>query len=161
MIDRQDEGDETVTPIAFRMKLKPGAVEEYRRRHDTIWPELISVLRDAGICDYSIFLDPESLNLFAVLKLSPNHQRDSLPDHPVMIRWWTYMADLMVTESSDGPSPAADASGLSLMERHSEMGTQRPSGRRPQTADLGAGGGGQKMPNRPKEWPLELMFHMD
>ncbi|RYE98628.1 MAG: L-rhamnose mutarotase, partial [Oxalobacteraceae bacterium] len=42
---------------AFRMQLKPGQVEEYKRRHDAIWPELSQALVDAGIYDYSIFLD--------------------------------------------------------------------------------------------------------
>lgn len=46
-----------MTRYAFTMRLKPGAVEEYKRRHDEIWPELSAVLRAAGISDYSIFLD--------------------------------------------------------------------------------------------------------
>ena len=84
------------------------------------------MLREAGIYDYSIFLDAESLNLFAVLKLAPNDRRDQLPTHSVMQRWWTYMADLMVTsDEGDGSN------------------------------------GGKKLSSRPKEWPLELMFHMD
>ena len=55
---------------AFRMKLKPGNVDEYKKRHDEIWPELAQLLRDSGIYDYSIFLDEETLHLFAVLKLA-------------------------------------------------------------------------------------------
>jgi len=46
--------------FAFKMKLKPGVVEEYKRRHDDIWPKLAEVLRAAGISDYSIFLDEET-----------------------------------------------------------------------------------------------------
>src|SRR4051812_17861694 len=67
---------------AFRMKLKPGHVAEYRRRHDAIWPELAALLREAGIHDYSIFLDEETLHLFAVLKLRESNQRAALPQHP-------------------------------------------------------------------------------
>ena len=89
---------------AFRMKLKPGATQEYRRRHDEIWPELAALLRDAGIHDYSIFLDEETLHLFAVLKLRPDHTRDSLPQHPIMQRWWNYMADLMETGPNRRPN---------------------------------------------------------
>jgi L-rhamnose mutarotase len=85
------------------MKLKPGAADEYRRRHDQIWPELASLLREAGIHDYSIFLDEETLHLFAVLKLKANNRRDTLPQHPVMRKWWDYMADLMETEPSRRP----------------------------------------------------------
>ena len=57
---------------AFRMQLKPGATAEYRRRHDEIWPELATALTTAGIHDYSIFLDEETLHLFAVLRLRPD-----------------------------------------------------------------------------------------
>jgi L-rhamnose mutarotase len=89
--------------LACRMKLKPGVTEEYRRRHDELWPELAAALRDAGIHDYSIFLDEETLHLFAVLKLRADHKRHELPRHPVMRRWWDYMADLMETEPNRRP----------------------------------------------------------
>jgi L-rhamnose mutarotase len=88
---------------AFRMKLKAGAVQEYRRRHDEIWPELSALLSGAGIYDYSIFLDEATLDLFAVLKLRPENEASSLPEHPVMRRWWDYMADLMEVEPGNRP----------------------------------------------------------
>ena len=88
---------------AFRMKLKPGNVDEYRRRHDAIWPELAELLQAAGIHDYSIFLDEETLHLFAVLKLREPNQREQLPQHPVMRRWWDYMRDLMETHPDGRP----------------------------------------------------------
>ena len=88
---------------AFRMKLKPGNVAEYRRRHDAIWPELVQLLRDSGIYDYSIFLDEETLQLFAVLKLRDGNTREQLPQHPVMRRWWEYMRDLMETHPDGRP----------------------------------------------------------
>jgi L-rhamnose mutarotase len=88
---------------AFRMKLKPGAAAEYRRRHDEIWPELSQLLRQAGVHDYSIFLDEETLHLFAVLKLQAENTRDDLPQHPLMRRWWEYMQDLMHTHPDGRP----------------------------------------------------------
>jgi L-rhamnose mutarotase len=88
---------------AFRMKLKPGAVDEYRRRHDALWPDLAAALHDAGIYDYSIFLDEETLHLFAVLKLRDNDSSAALPGLPVMRRWWDYMADLMDTDDTKRP----------------------------------------------------------
>ena len=97
----------TVTaPItrAFRMKLKPGAVEEYKRRHDELWPDLAAALKQAGIYDYSIFLDEETLHLFAVLKLAPDHTTADLPQQPVMKRWWDYMAELMEVEPGNRPT---------------------------------------------------------
>ena len=92
-----------MTRHAFRMQLKPGHVEEYRRRHDAIWPELAELLRDTGISDYSIFLDEETLALFAVLDLADDNRRDSLPDHPIMKRWWDHMAPLMEVEPGNRP----------------------------------------------------------
>lgn len=89
---------------AFKMQLKPGAIDEYRRRHDEIWPELSAVLTEAGIHDYSIFLDEGTLALFAVLKLHDDHHIDALPDHPVMKKWWDYMAPLMVVDPDNRPS---------------------------------------------------------
>jgi len=88
---------------AFRMKLKPGTVDEYRRRHDEIWPELSALLHDAGIFDYAIFLDEATLDLFAVLKLQPDETSAALPEHPIMRRWWDFMAELMEVEPGNRP----------------------------------------------------------
>lgn len=92
-----------MTSRAFRMQLKPGQVAEYQRRHTALWPDLAQALHDAGIYDYSIFLDEETLHLFAVLKLHPGHTIAALPEHPVMRRWWDYMADIMETEPDHRP----------------------------------------------------------
>ena len=88
---------------AFRMQLKPGVVDEYRKRHDEIWPELSALLTESGIHDYSIFLDETTLALFAVLELAEPNTRDALPDHPVMKRWWDHMAPLMEVEDDNRP----------------------------------------------------------
>lgn len=88
---------------AFKMKLLPGAVAEYRQRHDAIWPELAELLTNSGIHDYAIFLDEETLTLFAVLKLRTDNTLEALPDHPVMKRWWDYMAPLMEVEPGNRP----------------------------------------------------------
>lgn len=89
--------------VAFTMKLKPGVEAEYQRRHDEIWPELIKVLSDAGIRDYSIYLDRATGTLFAVQKRTDTHMADTLPTLPVMKRWWLYMADLMETNPDNSP----------------------------------------------------------
>jgi L-rhamnose mutarotase len=92
-----------MTIHAFKMQLKPGVIEEYRKRHDDIWPELSVLLSDSGIYDYSIFLDEDTLSLFAVLKLRDDNRRDALPDHPVMKRWWDHMASLMEVQPGNQP----------------------------------------------------------
>lgn len=91
---------------AFRMRLKPGAEEEYQRRHDAIWPELSKAHTDAGISDYSIFYDAETRYLFAFQKLAPEHTADRLPDLDVVRRWWHHMEDLMETNPDGSPITA-------------------------------------------------------
>jgi len=89
--------------VAFKMKLKPGCEAEYKKRHDEIWPELSRVLSEAGVSDYSIFLDQETLILFAVQKLSDDSTADRLPQDPVVRKWWDFMADVMVTNPDRSP----------------------------------------------------------
>ena len=88
---------------AFKMRLHQGCEDEYRRRHDEIWPELVSLLKDAGISDYSIHLDRETNILFGVLWRSDDHQMDDLPAHDIMKKWWAHMADIMVSHSDNEP----------------------------------------------------------
>lgn len=89
--------------IAFRMRLHRGRKDEYRRRHDAIWPALADALRAAGIADYWIFLDDETDCLFAVLKRPAGHRMAELAQADVMRRWWAYMADLMATDEDGRP----------------------------------------------------------
>ncbi len=89
--------------FAFKMQLNPGMEAEYRKRHDEIWPELVTLLQDAGVSDYSIHLDAETNCLFGVLWRRNDHRMDALPGHPVMQRWWSHMADIMATQPSNEP----------------------------------------------------------
>lgn len=85
------------------MKLLPGHTEEYKRRHAAIWPELIALLKQHGVADYSIFLDEETNVLFAVQR---NHEQQSSQDlgaNEIVKRWWAYMADIMETNSDNSP----------------------------------------------------------
>lgn len=88
---------------AFRMRLNPGMKAEYVRWHDDIWPELVALLKDAGIFDYSIHLDEETDMLFGVLWRRAGHAMDELPKQEVMRRWWAHMADIMETKPDGEP----------------------------------------------------------
>ena len=88
---------------AFKMKLKPGVAAEYKKRHDEIWPELSREIRAAGISDYSIFLDEETLTLFAVQKLNDKNSAATLPDSPIVRKWWDFMAPLMEVHPDNAP----------------------------------------------------------
>ena len=74
------------------MQLHEGQVQEYQRRHDEIWSELVEVLKNTGVEDYSIFLDP-----------STNALLGELPKHPIIQKWWKYMSDIMETNPDNSP----------------------------------------------------------
>lgn len=89
--------------VGFAMQLKPGVKAEYRRRHDEIWPELVRELRDAGIRDYVIYLDPRTDTLYASHKVTDHNTLERLPQTQVMKKWWAAMADLMETNPDASP----------------------------------------------------------
>jgi L-rhamnose mutarotase len=89
--------------IAFRMNLNPGQAAEYERRHDEIFPDLVVALKEAGISDYSIWLDPETHHLFGILTRADDHTLDRLPETEVMKRWWAHMRDVMETHPDNVP----------------------------------------------------------
>ena len=89
--------------FAFKMQLNDGCKEEYKKRHDKIWPELITLLNDAGVSDYSIHLDEETNILFGVLWRTNDHHMDELPNHEIMQRWWAHMADIMESHPNNEP----------------------------------------------------------
>ncbi len=85
------------------MKLLPGYREEYRRRHSEIWPELVKLLKDEGISNYSIFLDEETNYLFAYQEQSTDNSSQDLGKSEIVRRWWNYMADIMETNEDNSP----------------------------------------------------------
>ncbi len=89
--------------VAFKMQLKPGYEEEYKKRHDEVWPGIVKELKEAGVSDYSIFLDEETLTLFAVQKLTDENTADALPEKEAVRKWWEYMKDIMDTNTDNSP----------------------------------------------------------
>ena len=93
----------TMQKIGFKMKLFPGYAEEYKRRHDEIWPNLVLLLKEAGIMDYSIFLDEETNTLFGVFEVQEPILLEDLPKNAIMQEWWRYMSDIMETNPDHSP----------------------------------------------------------
>lgn len=88
---------------AFKMYLKPGCKEEYRRRHAAIFPELKKLLSDTGVRNYSIYLDEETDTLFAYQEVEGQSGSQDLGTNPIVQRWWAYMADIMETNPDNSP----------------------------------------------------------
>jgi len=89
--------------FGFKMKLLPGFKDEYLRRHNEIWPELVKLLKDNGICNYSIFLDEETNTLFAYQEQKGESSSQDLGNTEIVRKWWKYMADIMETNPDFSP----------------------------------------------------------
>lgn len=89
--------------VAFKMYLKEGQKDEYIRRHNEIWPEVVDLLKNAGIEDYSIFLDEQTNALFAVQTLISDEGSQSLGHQEIIQKWWAYMADIMEVNPDNSP----------------------------------------------------------
>ncbi len=85
------------------MKLKPGFEEEYKKRHDEIWPELKALIQSSGVYDYSIFLDEETNTLFAVQKQGGTQSSQDLGTNPIIQKWWAWNAEIMETNPDNSP----------------------------------------------------------
>jgi L-rhamnose mutarotase len=89
--------------VGFTMKLFAGKEAEYKKRHNEIWPELVTLLHQHGIKDYSIFLDEKTNIIFGVLNIEDEKKLDELPSSPIMKKWWAYMKDIMESNADNSP----------------------------------------------------------
>lgn len=88
---------------AFVMQLSPDQHEEYQRRHSPIWDDLAEVLKYHGVHNYSIFLHPQTNQLFAYVEIEDEDRWAAISQTEVCRRWWTHMADIMETNDDDSP----------------------------------------------------------
>ena len=89
--------------IAFKMKLFEGNLEEYKKRHNPIWPELEKVLKDHGVITYSIYLDKETNILFGYAEIEDKKKWDEVANTDICRKWWDYMAPLMEVNPDNSP----------------------------------------------------------
>ena len=88
---------------AFVMHVNPDQHEEYSRRHNPIWPELEETLKSHGVHNYSIFLHPETHQLFAYVEIEDEATWQSIAETDVCRKWWKHMGDLMPTNPDNSP----------------------------------------------------------
>ncbi len=82
---------------AFILTIRQGRIEEYKRRHDEIWPEMATALRASGIVYYDIYLHEPSSRVFGHMLRERAPDPDA-PEDPAILRWRTYMADVLEME---------------------------------------------------------------
>ncbi len=88
---------------AFRMELHPGMAEEYKRRHEALWPEMRDMIHAYGGHNYSIFLDPATNVLYGYIELEDDARWAASADTAICRKWWDYMAPLMVVNPDNAP----------------------------------------------------------
>ena len=89
--------------FAFKMFLKPGFESEYEKRHAAIWPELVKMIKDSGVGNYSIYWDKDTNILFGYQECSGegNSQDTSNGIDHITQKWWDMMADIMEVNPED------------------------------------------------------------
>lgn len=92
---------------AFVMSVHPGCEAEYERRHRPIWPELESVLKAHGVHNYSIFLLPETRQLFAYVEIENESRWTAIAQTDACQRWWRHMEPLMPGNPDHSPKARA------------------------------------------------------
>ena len=84
--------------LAWKGRIKPGCEAEYKRRHDEIWPEMVEVLKAAGICNYTVLLTGEELFGYYECEKGVTYAEKVQAESPVVSRWNEYMKDILELE---------------------------------------------------------------
>jgi len=93
---------------SFRMTLKEGKLEEYKRKHDEVWPEISEILRSSGVTNYSIYYDKKDNTLIEYMELTDDNTFDQMEELETIKKWNIFMKDLLVTKSEEDASPIVD-----------------------------------------------------
>ena len=101
-----------MTRVCFLLKVRAGKMDEYRRRHQQVWPEMQDALRATGWHNYSLFLRPDGLLVGYLETEDFERARAGMQQHPVNARWQAEMTPFF--ESLE--QGAADASMAPLEE---------------------------------------------
>lgn len=89
---------------AWRARVKDGCLDEYKKRHDEIWPEMKAVLAEAGISNYSIFVSGHELFGYYECAKGAAHAQGIQNNSPIVDRWNEYMSDILVWEDAETQS---------------------------------------------------------
>lgn len=85
------------------MYLHPNQQEEYKKRHDELWPEMVEALKRHGATNYSIFLDRATDTLFAYLEVADEVVYQQFSETDICRKWWNYMAPIMKSNPDNSP----------------------------------------------------------
>lgn len=80
---------------AWKAMLKPGMKAEYKRRHDEIWPEMVALLKAAGIRNYTIWNVGDELFGYYECEKGLDYAASVQAESPIVDKWNQYMEDVM------------------------------------------------------------------
>lgn len=89
--------------VCFVLKVKPDRIEEYRRRHQCVWQEMLDALRESGWHNYSLFLRPDGLLVGYLETPDFERARQAMATREVNRRWQAEMREFF--EGLDGRNP--------------------------------------------------------
>jgi len=85
------EDKRTPNRYAFMLRLRPGAAEAYEEAHRAVWPEMLALLKEAGISEYSIYRRDDLL-ILALRADDFEATWSRIENHPINLRWQAAMA---------------------------------------------------------------------
>jgi L-rhamnose mutarotase len=79
--------------VGFLLKVKEGMLDEYKERHEAVWPEMLDALRRTGWHNYSLFMREDGL-LFGYFEAEESFQAslDGMANEEINAKWQDYMA---------------------------------------------------------------------
>ncbi len=83
---------------AWKAKIIEGKQEEYRKRHNEIWPEMVKVLKDAGISNYTIWMSGDEVFGYYECGKGVEYAAEVQKNSPIVDKWNEYMKDVMIME---------------------------------------------------------------
>ncbi|EMC93466.1 hypothetical protein BAUCODRAFT_125325 [Baudoinia panamericana UAMH 10762] len=95
------------------VRLKRESLQAYKDCHAAVWPTVLKQIKDCNISDYSIFLDEQSMTLFASMKYTGSDfdaDMNKMKANAEVQRWWQ-MTDGMQESLVDGSTGSMDPKG--------------------------------------------------
>lgn len=79
--------------VGFLLKVKQEKIEEYKKHHEAVWPEMLNALSRTGWHNYSLFMRPDGL-LFGYFEAEESFQAalDGMSKEEINARWQDFMA---------------------------------------------------------------------
>jgi L-rhamnose mutarotase len=107
-----------VPRVCFTLQVRPDRLDEYRRRHAAVWPEMLQALRDTGWSDYQLFLRDDGLLVGTLVTDDLAKAQAAMEQTSVNSRWQADMAPFF-----DLPDGRPDR-GMHVLDLVFDLGAQ-------------------------------------